>query len=588
MKKFINKLAFVAKIVFIQNHIYTLIYILGILLSGLAPVIQLYILNYILRLMEIALTQGLNDKLVLNGVLILVSEGLIFTFIYVIDMFKDLLNQLMIVRVNYNLQEQIINKLKDVEISAFEDPEFYDNYYNASEQSQQAVTQIVNTVTYGASILISTLGYLQIIANFHLAAMFIVLISFLPNIIFHYKFQSKKYQLIVREAKNQRKLNYYYDILAKKEYVKESKIYPLHNFFETKRKITFKKYYEHYRKINSKEFNVNLLLNMLGRTGRSLCIIWMFIDIVHGNYDIAGFATFFNATSSLDNSLKSMVAFTSMAKSSWMMLDFFMDFLQYEPRLIGGEINVQKRQSHKIVFEHVWFRYQNEESYALKDISLEFNTGELTVILGMNGSGKSTLLKLLLRLYDPQKGSIFLDDNNIKNYKLDELYSIYSVIFQDFNRYSATLYENLTFSIKRDLNLNHQYILDLLNFLDTLSEGVDTELTQVFEEGSELSGGQWQRVALSRMLLKDADIMILDEPTSALDTFSENYISNLLRNQKNKMIVCVTHKLFCIEEADNIVFLEDGELISQGKHSILINSCEQYRQLYNLQFGNKE
>jgi ABC-type multidrug transport system fused ATPase/permease subunit len=255
--------------------------------------------------------------------------------------------------------------------------------------------------------------------------------------------------------------------------------------------------------------------------------------------------------------------------------------------------------AHKIEFKNVSFAYPGTDRRVLKNINLVINAGESCVLVGLNGAGKTTLIKLLTRLYDPTEGEILLDDRDIREYSVEELYKIYGIIFQDFGKYAFSVKENIAFG-NVDAEMNMENIENAAkqssaeDFIEKLPNGYDTPLMRIFEStGIELSIGQWQKISIARAFYSDSDILILDEPTASLDPMAEQEIYNQFETlRKGKTTIFVSHRLSSATIADKIIVLKYGEIIETGNHEELMNNKNEYYELFSTQakhyFASKE
>jgi ABC-type multidrug transport system fused ATPase/permease subunit len=251
---------------------------------------------------------------------------------------------------------------------------------------------------------------------------------------------------------------------------------------------------------------------------------------------------------------------------------------------------INKNAPHTIVFENVSFAYPGTDRKVIKNLSTTFRPGETVVLVGLNGAGKTTLIKLLTRLYDPTEGRILLDGKDLREYDVRELYDLFGIIFQDFGKYAVTAAENITFG---DIHLGDDRArveacaqqANAEDYIAKLPEGYDTPLMRIFEkEGIELSGGQWQKLAIARAFYRDSEIMILDEPTAALDPMAEQEIFNQFDNlREGKTTIFVSHRLSSAVIATKILVLEYGELIEEGNHHELMAKKGKYYDLFTTQ-----
>jgi ATP-binding cassette subfamily B protein len=265
--------------------------------------------------------------------------------------------------------------------------------------------------------------------------------------------------------------------------------------------------------------------------------------------------------------------------------------LDIRPRINDPESPhpVPEKISLGIEFKGVGFLYQNCEKNVLNYVNFSIKPGEIVALVGENGSGKSTIVKLLARLYDPQKGDIFLDEQNIKNFKTDDFRKKISVVFQDHIKYQLSAGENIYLGdVEQKDNISRikqaAGLAGTDKKIESFTSGYDTLLGRWFKNGEELSIGQWQMMAIARAFFRDAEIVILDEPSSALDPETEkNIFSGLKHLIKDKSALIISHRYSTVKMADKILVLDKGHIIEQGSHNELMQLNGKYAKLYNTQ-----
>jgi ATP-binding cassette, subfamily B, bacterial len=274
-----------------------------------------------------------------------------------------------------------------------------------------------------------------------------------------------------------------------------------------------------------------------------------------------------------------------------LFLTYYHEFMALEPRVVDPPKPkpVPRPPRRGIAFEGVSFSYPDSDRIALHDIDLEIRPGEVAALVGQNGSGKTTLVKLLCRLYDPQAGRVTLDGIDLKDMCVDELRRSMSVVFQDYSQYYLTARENIWVG-DVTLDLQDPAVSEAARqagadeVISSLGHGYDTKLGKLFDEGEELSVGEWQKVAVARSFVRDADIMVFDEPTSALDPLSEwNVFERIRERAEGRSVVLISHRFSTVRNADRIHILEHGHIVESGTHEELLRLDGRYARMYEVQ-----
>lgn len=314
--------------------------------------------------------------------------------------------------------------------------------------------------------------------------------------------------------------------------------------------------------------------------------LWLIINAINQRCTIGTIVLYFNSHDELKNAYQQLIREISTLHNSLQYLESLDVLEKQKNEKSEGEGNF-KRDFSKIEFRNVYFKYPGCEQYVLKDISLTLERGRTYFIVGLNGSGKTTLIKLLLRLYLPTKGEIFVDGVNIKSINLSQYYSNISAIFQDFIKYPFNVFENVAI---RDAGKDPQRFSQVLkdvgmyDVVDQLQNKEDTLLLRDWSGGVDLSQGQWQKLAIARCIYGNSIISILDEPFSSIDAESESQIiSNIRTKGKGNTIIFITHRFSSITKEDQIIVLKDGSIIEKGTHDELMRNKEIYSKLHDSQ-----
>lgn len=322
--------------------------------------------------------------------------------------------------------------------------------------------------------------------------------------------------------------------------------------------------------------------------------IWLVLKVAatRGAFGVGDFQFYRGVIQNFGSSVNSIASEVSRLQESLMYIGDYYTLMSFEPRLKlpsrGHRLSASSIPA--IGFDHVTFRYPKAKRAVLHDVSFSIEPGEHVAIVGENGAGKSTLLKLLMRLYDPSSGAVLLDGRPLPDIALESWYAQLGFLFQDFSQFGPlTLRENVTLGVQSGPAAAKRlarslYLADAHKFVAGLPQGVEQVLDPSYKGGTELSGGQWQRVALARSFYLAPNVLILDEPTSAIDAAAEYAIFNrLFKQQEGKSMVIISHRFSTVRRADRIVVLDQGKIVEQGTHQELMKLGGKYQQLFTLQ-----
>ena len=514
--------------------------------------------------------------------LAILSDGLSRLTLLVDSLLSDLFS-------NYT-SVKIMEHAAILDLEQFEDSEFYDKLERARQQTvgrtillSQVLSQVQDLIT---------MGFLAAgLIVFNPWLLLLLLIAVIPAFIAESYFNDKDYTLSRSQTPERRELDYIRFIGASDETAKEVKIFDLSAFL-----------IDRFRHLSNKFFNANkpliikrslwgTVFAILGSLGYYGAYIFIISKTITGNLSIGDLTFLAGSFRQLRSLLEGILSrFTAVSQGALYLKDFF-DFFNIQPKI---KLSVNGRRfPNPIVqgftFKNVGFRYTNSERWANRNLNFTLHAGEKLALVGENGAGKTTLVKLLARLYDPTEGSIFLDGYDLREYDLAELRKQVGVIFQDYIRYQMTVSQNIAIgNIQERENMElivdaaKQSLADIL--VEKLPGKYDQALGKRFNQGVELSGGEWQKIALARAYMKDAQLLILDEPTSALDARAEYEVFQRFSElTKGKTAVLISHRFSTVRMADRILVLEKGELLEEGSHEELLKKNGRYSELFNLQ-----
>ncbi len=491
------------------------------------------------------------------------------------------------------LNTELFEKAKNIELACYDNPSFYNDYVWAiSEADGRALEVMENFSQFFRQITVLTTVAAIILSIDWVGIVVALLSTFISLIImtlankYHYN-QSKEQKPL------QRKRDYISRVMYLSDYSKEIRLSSVKNKLErdfsstNKKLVNVIKYYG--KKIT--------LLNMIEKIGNAkiftngLYVLYLiFLVLVKKSISFGDFFSLYSGTFELTGVLYSFsYTVTSFQKLS-LYIERFRMFLDYEPKMKDGNKNIpEKSEDVTIEFKDVTFKYDGADEPTLYNINLNIKPREKIALVGYNGAGKTTLVKLLMRLYDVTDGSISMNNIDIREFSREDYYNCFGVVFQDFKLFAAMISENVMMDrIKPE---DEQEVLNALSKsdfnskLEKLPDGISTVLTREFDKaGVNLSGGEAQKVAISRIFPRNSKVVILDEPSSALDPVTEYYINqSMLKAAENKTIIYISHRLSTTKMADRIIMLENGRIIEEGSHEQLMGINGKYAKMFNIQ-----
>ena len=499
---------------------------------------------------------------------------------------QSLLRALLGQRVNV----MILEKAQTLELSHFEDSEFYDKMTRARREASSRPLSLVNR-TFGlvqSGITLLTYGWLLI--QFSWLAVVGLVIAALPAFFIETYFSGAAFRLFRWQVPETRKRNYLEWLLAREDYVKEVKLYGTGDLFLARYREIFEKLYAEDRALTLKRGWWGFLLGALSSLAFYGAYGWIGWSAAMGWITLGGMTMYLMIFKQGQASIASSLTAIGKMYEDNLYLSNLYEFLEEPIDSNDGSAVTGPILGDGVRFEEVSFTYPGQTTPAIDRINLHLQPGQKLALVGENGSGKTTLIKLLTRLYVPSEGRILLDGRDLNEWQLDALRQRIGVIFQDFVRYQLKVGENIGVGDVEHIESEEQQQTAAQKgmahpFIDSMEKGYDTQLGRWFKDGRELSGGQWQKIALSRAFMrKQADILVLDEPTSAMDAEAEAKIFDHFREvTENQMANLISHRFSTVRMADQIVVLANGKIIERGSHEQLMDRNGKYAHLFAIQ-----
>lgn len=569
------------------SHSLFLVNTISRLLNAFTPVVILWVGKLIID--EIILQVSLEDK---DFTLLWQYVGIEFAVAVLSDLFGRLINLtdgLLGDLYSNKSSEKIIRKTNELTMEQLEDPEFYDKLERARTQTSSRVNLMSNALSQGETI-ISMISLIAGLIYFEPILILILFFSIIPSFINEIKYSSHRYSLARSWTSERRELDYLRYIGANNQTAKEIKLFGLTDFIATRFKKLSDDYYKLNKNLSIKQSIYGSIFNLLGTISYYGAYVFIIFRVLTGVISLGELTFLSGSFNRLRNNLQGFFTrFTRISESALYLQDYF-DFIDINVAEVNIEtVPIPKKIKEGFEFKDVHFSYPGQEETVLKGINFKLKAGEKMGFVGQNGAGKTTLIKLILRFYEPTKGEILLDGINIKSFDMEAYRKRFGVIFQDFFQYEFSLRENIAVGniteIENDEMIAYAASKSLANqVVSVMKKGLEQQLGRRFAKGQELSGGQWQKVALARAYMKDADIMILDEPTSALDAQSEfDVFERFIGLTEGKTSIIISHRFSTVRMANRILVLQDGKVLEIGTHEELMNDPKLYAELFKLQ-----
>ncbi len=503
-----------------------------------------------------------------------------------VALMDGLLGDLFANRISIRLMEHAAT----LDLEQFEDATFYDKLERARRQSSGR-TVLLSGVFGQVQELISV-GFLAAgLAVYNPWLLLLILVAVTPSFIGDNYFNQRSYSLSRSWTPERRELDYLRYVGASDETAKEIKIFGLSDFLIDRFRSLSWEYYLKNQALAISRAGWGTLLTVLGTAGYYGAYVWIVMRAVSGQISLGDLTFLAGSFRQVRGSLEGiLLQFSSLTQEAIYLQDLF-DYFAIKPLIHSPQTTrpfpYPVRQG--FVFENVGFKYTNSERWALRNLSFTLHSGEKLALVGENGAGKTTLVKLLARLYDPAEGRILLDGYDLREYDLMELRRNIGVIFQDYTRFKMSAGINIAVGdIDERTNQPRIETSAQRSLADTviakLAGGYDQQLGRSFGKGVELSGGEWQKVALGRAYMRDAQLIILDEPTAALDARAEYEVFQRFgKLTEGKSSVIISHRFSTVRMADRILVLENGTLLEIGSHYELLEKDGRYAELFGLQ-----
>ncbi len=556
------------------------------ILRALLPVVTLYVGKLIID--EVVLLAGApsaNDTLrewLASGALDRIGWLLALEFVLavgsdVLGRVVSLLDSLLSERFSNETSLRLMEHAATLDLEDFEDSELQDRLERARRQAAGR-TSLIGQLFGQAQDVITVVSFAAGLIVYAPWLIVLLAIALLPAFVGEAHFNAQSYSLNYARTPERRELDYVRQTGASVETAKEVKIFGLNEFLIERYRTLATSFFEANRRIAIRRASWGSLLTAIGTLAYYVAYAYIVWRTLHGDFSIGDLTFLAGSFRRLRNLLENLLIGFSQVAGQALYLDDLFSFFEIEPEIVQPTnprpfpVPIQDG----FVFQNVGFRYPGAERWAVRDLTFELHAGEILALVGENGAGKTTLVKLLARLYDPDEGRILLDGHDLREYDLFALRANIGVIFQDFVRYHLSAADNIAVGRiearedrARIVAAAERSLAD--EVIEKLPEQYDQVLGKRFRTGIDLSGGEWQKVAIARAYMRDAQLLILDEPTAALDARAEYEVFERFKElSRGKTVVLISHRFSSVRMADRIVVLADGAIEAAGTHAELL------------------
>jgi ATP-binding cassette subfamily B protein len=497
------------------------------------------------------------------------------------------------------LQEQVANRIQllvmrhanQLDLVFFERPQFYDLLQQVQREATFRPVSMVQTAFGLIRQILTFVSLLALLVNLEWFIAVAALISPIPAFVSSARYGWQGYQMMRHQSPLRRMMSYLTNLMTTDMYTKEIKLFTVGDFFIDRFSNLFKRYYAQQRGLVIRRYIAGAGWSMLTVLTSGLTFFYVAFRTLGGTISVGGLTLYVQAADGVSQAFSAVLGGLQSMYEHQLYLKTLFELLDFEPLVSAPEhpSPVRRPMQEGIEFRNVTYAYEGKDEPALKDVSFKIAKGETVAIVGHNGAGKTTLVKLVARLYDPQAGQVLIDGRDVREYDPDELRGEFGVLFQDYVHYQFSARENI--GIGRVERLEDTSAIaaaatksGAASVIEGLPEGYDTVLGKWFDGGVNLSGGEWQKVALGRAFMREAQILILDEPSAALDAKAEYELFSRLRELAHgRTAIFISHRFSTVRQADRILVFEQGSLIESGTHEELLALGGRYAELFNLQ-----
>ncbi len=538
------------------------------------------------------IAQAQTRTMEFNEVLYIVV-GLWFTFVVqrAVGAYMGFGRNLYVRRVELEAEKRLLEKASRVDVGHFDHSDWHDRLARAKRDVNWRPGDLTWSILGLSGNIVTIILMAGLLASLHYILVILALGASILTLVLEARVTTKLYKYYYKETPEERERQYLGDLLVQPRNIKEVRAYTIADYLLGRHQKLSDDLFKQRVKMSRLGSNMSFVSGII--TGTILALAYVFVALkgIKGTIDPGAVVLVIGAFTSVSGTLQQITGTFVAVDQHTTFLDDYFSFLKVEPLIPVPEkpIAIPEGPIDSISFEDIVFNYPGQAESSINGLNLEIKKGELIALVGENGAGKSTLIKLLLRFYDVQEGAIKVDGIDIKDMDPEQLRSRIGVLFQDYATYELSVRENVVIG-RPNGQTNDDKVVEALKdarsewLLKKMPNGLDSKVGRLFEGGHDLSGGEWQRLALARIMYRDADIWILDEPTASLDPEAEAAIfAELKENLKGRIGIVISHRFSTVRIADRIAVIDEGKIIELGSHKELLAAGNRYARLFELQ-----
>ena len=563
---------------------------IAVLIPAIVPFITAYLFKLVIDLISNSLNTGFVDY---DRLFFLIALIFLVSYIQRLSFsVQDFATKYFYTKLPITLNQIILNKVASLDIAYFEDSDFKNTLQKVKESFSWRPQELVYLILFLSQSMLQVLIALYAILNLNPFLALLIILVAVPDLLNQLVFGKFNWNIWAKDTPNRKKYGYLSDrLLQERDSIKEIKIFGLKDRFLKEVAEIRINFFKENKKILTDQLKINTVFNLFDTLVMTGIIAFIVLEAIAKRITIGDISFYQSVVSNFNNGISGLFRNLARIFDHTQYMESIFEVLEAESKVKEPEkpIKVDFNKTPIIEFKNISFKYATSNQWVFKDFSLTINPGDKIALVGENGAGKTTLIKLLMRFYDVDEGDILINGQNLRELDLESWYKTVGVLFQDFIKYEYPVKENIYFGKAWDKE-NLEEIIEAAKSAGAhdMIKKFDDEYSQMlgrsFDGGIELSGGQWQKIALARAFFRNSPVLVLDEPTASIDAKAEAEIFNKVEKLANdKTVIIISHRFSTVRNADKIYVVENGKIVESGDHKSLMKENGQYAALFNLQ-----